>query len=416
MPLEVKSVQPNSLAANNGIQPGDIIQSINGNEIMDFLDLQYHAADSFLRIELTRNKQNIVISITRSWDQILGLEPAVHKCKKCINDCIFCFVDQMKPGLRKSLYIKDDDYRLSFTFGNFITLTNLNKRDFSRISDLNLSPLYVSVHTTNPRLHKKMLRYYHNFNIMDALRKLSENNIEMHTQIVLVPNWNDGEQLQRTLDDLTSESVNVLSIGIVPVGISKFRKSLVKIETVSPSLALQTINLSLNYPRTYCADEIFLLAQSPLPPSEYYADFPQLENGIGMIRLMLENWKLNKAVFLEFIAKIPARINFITSMLAYEHLKMISDEINSELPEKTKVTRIRNFFFGETVTVCGLLTCEDIISQIEKKENYILAVSSSIFNDNGLTIDDINVKGLSKLTGKKILVVDEEFSDWKLYD
>ena len=319
----------------------------------------------------------------------------------------------MKPNFRKTLYIKDDDYRLSFVFGNYITLTNISETQLKRIINQKLSPLYISVQTTNPSLHKKMLRYKMEFKILNQLKILTKNGIKLHTQIVILPGWNDGNELHRTLKDLDSLGSSVLSIGIVPVGLTKFRKSLLQLKTVTPAQACELLKLAEKYPRTYCSDEIYLLAEKKIPEEDFYEDFPQLENGIGMIRLLLENWKDNKEDFISEIRELEHNFVFITGKLAYNHINLIANEINSALKNKIRVVEISNNFFGKTVTVTGLLSAEDIMSQINLKPHEIAVVSSNIFNQDGFTLDDISTKTLKNKLNGKLLIIDEEFSDWE---
>ncbi|MEA2096543.1 MAG: DUF512 domain-containing protein, partial [Candidatus Cloacimonadota bacterium] len=318
MPITIKDIIDGSLADNSKLNIHDRIISINGNEINDFLDLQFYTADDILKIIYLDNLGiEHSLEIRQDWETPIGIIPQEHKCRTCANNCIFCFIDQMPDNLRKTLYLKDDDFRLSFVFGNFITLTNLSDKDISRMIEQKLNPLYISVHTTNPVLHKKMLRYQHDFNIMEKLEFLSKNEIEFHTQIVVIPGWNDGKELERTLNDLTSPKINSLSIGIVPVGLTKFRSNLPKLSSVNSKKAVQILKLSSGFPRTYCSDEIYLLANQKIPLEDYYNGYPQLENGIGMIRLLLENWKLNKNDFISDIQELSERIIFITAKLAY---------------------------------------------------------------------------------------------------
>ena len=413
MPITVNDIIKGSLADNSKLNIHDRIISINGNEINDFLDLQFYTADEILEIiylDISGNEHKL--EIIQNWETPVGIIPREHKCRTCANDCIFCFVDQMPDNLRNTLYIKDDDYRFSFVFGNFITLTNLSDKDISRMIEQKLNPIYISVHTTNPTLHKKMLRYKHDFNIMEKLEFLSKNGIEFHSQIVVIPGWNDGKELESTLIDLTSAKLNSLSVGIVPVGLSKFRNSLTQLFPVNSKQAAQILKLSSGFPRTYCSDEIFLLAKENIPPEDYYDDYPQLENGIGMIRLLLENWKLYKDEFISEIQTMKDKIVFITGKLAYSTILSISDDINKTLPNKTRTIQILNHAFGENVTVAGLLTASDILDQVSLGIDEIPALSSNLFNDDDLTIDGISKEKLKQLLGSKLLIINEEFEEW----
>jgi len=413
MAVTINDIIDGSLADKSKLNINDRIISINGNDINDFLDLQFYTADEILEIiYLDVSGKEHKIEIIQDWETPVGIIPREHKCRTCANDCIFCFVDQMPDNLRNTLYIKDDDYRFSFVFGNFITLTNLSDKDISRMIEQKLNPIYISVHTTNPVLHKKMLRYKHDFNIMEKLEFLSKNGIEFHTQIVVIPGWNDGKELESTLIDLTSPKLNSLSVGIVPVGLSKFRNSLTQLSPANSKQAAQILKLSSGFPRTYCSDEIYLLANETIPPEDYYDDYPQLENGIGMIRLLLENWKLYKDEFISEIQTMNEKIVFITGKLAYSTILGISDDINKTLPNKTRTVKILNHAFGENVTVAGLLTASDILDQVNLEINEIPAFSSNIFNDDDLTIDGISKEKLKQLLGSQLLIINEEFDEW----
>ena len=416
MPLKIASVNKEGLAAKYGLRAGNTIISINNESINDFLDLQFHSAEEILAIYFKDNSGELKqTEIHQNWETPIGIEPVAYKCRTCTNDCIFCFVDQMPANLRKTLYIKDDDYRLSFAFGNYITLTNLSQKNYDRIIHQKLSPLYISVHTTNPQLHQKMFRYKHDFSILEQLKYLSDNGIKLHTQIVIVPGWNDGNELENTLKDLTSPDLNILSIGIVPVGITKYRKSLTKISKVSSELAEQLLGISQKYSRTYCSDEIYLLADRELPNQYFYNDYPQLENGIGMLRLFSENWKNNKEKFINEIKKNDKKLVFVSGKLAYNFISEITNEINHILSNKARVFSITNNFFGETVTVTGLLTASDILSQLSIEKGEIIVISSNVFNDDGYTLDNVHKKKLKYKLKSNLLIVDEEFFNWELF-
>ncbi len=401
MPITINEIIAGSIAAKSKLKIYDRIISINSNRINDFLDLQFYTADDdLIIIYLDQSGSECTLELHQDWETPLGIIPQEHKCRTCTNDCIFCFVDQMPNNLRSTLYIKDDDYRFSFVFGNFITLTNLSDNDITRMIEQKLNPVYISVHTTNPTLHKKMLRYKHDFNIIEKLKFLSKNGIEFHSQIVIIPGWNDGQELENSLIDLTSPEINALSIGIVPVGLTKFRSSLTQLSPVNSTQAAQILKISSKFQRTYCSDEIYLLANEEIPSEEFYDDYPQLENGIGMIRLLLENWQLNKEEFISILRSKSEQIVFITGKLAFSTISQISKEINEEISSKSRVVEITNYAFGENVTVAGLLNASDILDQIVLQKDEIPAFSSNMFNDNDLTID-----GMSKDKLKQILEI-----------
>ena len=413
MPLKILDIIPDSLTAGK-LKPGDIILSINGRQISDFLDLQFHGSDEKLIIKFSRNgNKTEEISIQQDWESPLGIEPVPHRCRTCANNCIFCFVDQMRPDFRQTLYVKDDDYRLSFVYGNFITLTNLTKKDLDRIIEQRLSPLYVSVHTTDPVLHRKMLRYKHDFDILETLYDLGQNKIELHTQIVVVPGWNDGIALEKTLTDLTSSKINSLSIGIVPVGLSKYRKGLLQINQVDSNIAQKLLNQASGFPNTYCSDEIYLLANHPIPPVKFYNDFPQLENGIGMIRLLLENWQQNRDEFLKDIKRFDKDLVLITGVSAFAIITSIAKDIEQAIGKKARVQKVVNNFLGNSVTVAGLLSGRDIIEQTHLAENEMATISSAVFNSEGKTLDNNSESGLKNQLNNSLIIIDEEFNNWK---
>ncbi|HPR17009.1 MAG TPA: DUF512 domain-containing protein, partial [Candidatus Cloacimonadota bacterium] len=408
---------PESLPAEAGMHAGDTIISINDHPIRDFIDLQFYSAEENLNFELKDANAAIRhIFIEQDWSYPLGIEPIPHRCRNCVNNCIFCFVDQMRPGIRKTLYIKDDDFRLSFVYGNFITLTNLSDQDFNRIIEQKLSPLYISIHTTNPDLHKRMMRHKQDFHVMEKLKFFSENGIEMHTQIVVVPGWNDGAELQRTLSDLSSDEIAALSIGIVPVGLTKFRDGLTALQNVSPRLAQEIIGIADKFPLTYCSDEIFLLAGKELPEEEYYDDFPQLENGIGMLRLLMMNWQEVKSEFISFLKKTGKKYVFITGMLAAGNIENIAAEIDTFLPGKIRVQPIQNDFLGRSVTVAGLTAACDIFAQTVLQKDEIPVLPGNLLNEDELTIDNVNLVEIMNHFQRDLLIVDEEFADWRLVE
>ena len=415
MPLKIISIEPGSLAAKSGLKEDDTILSINDKPIDDFLDFQYHSSDEKLIFSVRSNDKEKKYVVVQDFISPLGIETEQLNCRNCINKCIFCFIDQMRPDIRKSLYVKDDDYRFSFIYGNFITLTNLTDKQLHKIADQKISPLYISVHTTNAVLHKNMLRYTRNFDIKKTLEYLCSNEIELHTQIVVIPGVNDGIELEKSMQDLTSNAINVQSVGLVPVGITKFRNDLTSIRRVNKADALEILKIAEKYKNTYCSDEIFLTAEVEVPEESYYDDYSQLENGIGMIRLLLNNWQDVKQEFIEYLKTLKENVVFITGTLFYPYMQKIAKEINETLPGKTRTVAINNDFLGNTVTVAGLIAAGDILSQVNFAENEIPSVSSNLFSFEDLTIDNITKSDyIAKLPNRKLLVINEEFAEWEL--
>jgi len=421
MTLAIQSIIPNSIAAQHGLQVGDLIININGHAIHDFIDLQFFSSEPVIQIEYQSGTTMKNIRIEQDYRHPLGIEPIPHKCKVCHNHCIFCFIEQMPPGQRKSLYLKDDDYLFSFVFGNFITLTNLEDKDFERIVEQRLSPLYISIHTTNSDLRRRMMGYRKEMDIMQRLRYMSERGIDFHAQIVLVPGWNDGDELRNTLRELTTPDLNILSIGIVPVGLTKYRENLTPITPFTVDTARAVLQIAkevgqeLDDNFIFCADELYNLANKPIPSAEYYGDFPQIENGIGMLRLLLENWEGNKKNFLKEIKRLKKRLVLITATSATPYLTQIAEEINTMAgKELARVCTIKNHFMGTSVTVAGLLTYQDIIEQTLLAEDELPAMPASIFNTDSLTLDNIHRDAFKEHWQRDILLIDELFQDWEL--
>ena len=418
MPLNIVSVDEGSPAAKAGIRTGDRLLRINGEPIDDFLDLQYHSANENLSCEIIRaDGQREVIRMRRNWSRPLGIEPEPHRCRTCMNNCIFCFVDQMRPGARETLNLKDDDPAYSFTFGNFITLTNLGKGDWRRIVTQRRSPLYISVHTTDPALHREMLRYRHAFDITQALHRLDEEGIEMHTQIVVVPGVNDGIHLDKTLADLLALKT-VLTVGIVPVGLTRYRDRLPHLDRVDAKLARELLrqaesaNVGEPEPRVFCSDEIYLLADEFIPPADHYGDFAQIENGIGMVRMLRENWYDRCDDFISELSDRGGDFVIVTGELAEPVLQDIANDCNEVLgPDRVRVAPLRNNWLGDLVTVVGLLSASDIRHQLRLREGETAILPSSVFNHDGFTLDDVHRDTLRQEI--PFFVVDELLHGWE---
>ncbi|HNX37738.1 MAG TPA: DUF512 domain-containing protein [Candidatus Cloacimonadota bacterium] len=418
MALTISHILPRSTASKYSLKAGDEIIGINGHEIRDFLDLQFYTNDLILEVQL-RDQSGMIreISIQRENAKALGIEPVPYECRSCRNKCVFCFIDQMPPKLRESLYLKDDDFVYSFVFGNYITLTNLSEADFARILEQHISPIYVSVHATSNRLRKDIMGYRRNFDIMASLRRLSDAGISMHVQIVCVPLWNDGEELDNTLTELVNSGLDIISIGIVPVGLTKYRRNLPLLQPYNKRLALETIR-KIDEHREQCdliyaADEFFVLAGLPVPPLEYYRDFPQTENGIGMLRLLLDGFQSRKRSFLKELRKRERNYLFITSKSAHGSISSIATYLNRKLENQSvRVQTVKNRFFGARITVAGLLTFKDIKNQVRPEPGEIVILPASIFNYEGKTLDGAGYEDFHRIFGNDILCVDQFFEDW----
>lgn len=404
----IAKVIPDSIAVEVGLEPGDRLISVDGESILDIIDLSFALSDESveLLIEKTNGEQEI-LEIEKEYDEDLGIEfesAVFDGVRRCANKCIFCFVDQMAPGMRESLYVKDDDYRLSFLYGNFVTLTNTVPQDIDRIRRLHLSPLYISVHTTNGTLREKMLNNKNAGKIMEHLDTLITSGIEMHTQIVLCPNINDGAELEKTISDLYSLHPSVISMAIVPVGLSRYRENCYSLEAFSPEKALDVITLVNKWQQkcrkksgtsfVYLSDEFYITAGQPIPEYDLYDGFPQLENGIGLVRNFLHEWENAPISTTGYTS--PHHIDVVCGVSAHKILRPLLESLT--ITNLTiRVIPIENNFFGTEISVSGLLTGQDIISQLTQLDGVRTGViipgvalrkGEGVFLDN-MTLDEL---------------------------
>jgi len=427
----VNKVEENSIAQELEIEAGDEILSIDEQKISDLIDYNFLCKNEIITIEIKKKNGEIEeVELEKDFDDDLGIvfESAVFdKIRPCLNKCIFCFVDQQPKGLRDSLYIKDDDYRLSYLQGTYITLTNLTKNDKERIEKLGLGPFYISVHTTNPELRVKMLKNPNAKDILKNLKWLEKNRIPVHLQIVLCPKYNDGEELKSTLLDF-KKLKNVLSIAIVPVGITKFRENdgEGKLYPVTKEIATETIKMAEDFNNSAkkqvvcCSDEFFLLAGKPIPEKKYYGNFSQLEDGVGAIRLLLEDFKKQKKRLPE---KVKEQINvlFATSKLAEPAMEEISGELNKIENLNSSVISVKSNYWGENITVAGLITSQDLIDTVKpfnsSTSHPIVIIPSVMLRPftqdflDGKTLDYVKSK-----TGLDFLVINDCYSTKEIVD
>lgn len=376
----VNKVKENSIAEELEIQAGDEILSIDEQKLSDLIDYNFFCKSEFLTIEIKKTNGEIeVIELEKDFDEDLGIifESAVFdKIKPCLNKCIFCFVDQQPEGLRDSLYVKDDDYRLSYLQGTYITLTNLSNKDKQRIEKLGLGPFYISVHTTNPELRVKMLKNPNAGKILEHLKWLKKKHIPVHLQIVLCPGYNDGEELKRTLEDFKNFKNIILSVAVVPVGITKYRKKdrENELKPVTKEIAIETIELVDGFNKSIgkniacCSDEFFALAEKEIPTKRYYGNFSQLEDGVGALRLLLDDFEEEKKHLPKSLNE-PVSLLFATSKLAQPAMLEISKKLNKIKNLNAQVSPVESKYWGEKISVAGLITSEDLISTIKKDLN-----------------------------------------------
>ena len=375
MPATVNSVIEGSIAEELEISQGDEILSIDGVQLTDMIDYNFYMKSELVTVEIKKTNGEIEeIEIEKDFDEDLGIvfESAVFdRIKPCQNHCIFCFVDQQPKGLRKSLYIKDDDYRLSYLQGTYITMTNLKDSDRERIKRMHLGPFYISIQTTNPELRAKMLRNPNAGKALDNLLWFRKNKIPFHAQIVLCPGWNDGDELERTLSDLAKLKNTVLSVAIVPVGVTQFRDETLK--QVDRECAIRTIEIASKYKRVCCSDEFFLLAGKPIPPAKYYGGFSQLEDGVGALRLTLDNF--NKLKLPKAISR-PYKMVFACSYASKGMFDEISPKLNKIKNLSVEIRPVQSKYWGENITVAGLITTDDLIRTVRDADCDIVVIPS----------------------------------------
>jgi putative radical SAM enzyme (TIGR03279 family) len=418
----IARVRPNSLAEELELAPGDEILKINGQPIKDIIDLSFALATEEMELEVRRaNGEVWILEVEKDYDEGLGVDwehPTVDRVRLCHNKCVFCFVDQIPKNMRETLNVRDDDYRLSFLHGNFVTLTNVKDEELQRIVDLKMSPLNISVHTTNPELRVRMLANKRSGEILRQIRFLAEHGIEMNTQIVLCPGWNDGEELDRTIRDLYPFFPAVRTLSVVPVGLTKHRRGLHKLRPCTPEEARQVIRQVRAWqdelrPRlkasfVHAADEFYVLADMDVPPSEYYDDFGQTENGVGVIRTFLDELE-------EAWPHVPKQVNgssrkvaVVTGVSAEKTIRQSLARLSHIPGLETEVFPIINDFYGHHVTVTGLLTGQDITQQLAGRIgefDTLLLPDIMLKDEEDVFLDDWSVEMVAERLGKPVTVV-----------
>jgi putative radical SAM enzyme (TIGR03279 family) len=413
----IDKVLEGSIAEEVGIEKGDILLKINDSDINDIIEYRYLICDELLNVLIRKpDGEEWEIEIEKDYYDDLGIDfddPIIDNAKRCHNKCIFCFIDQLPKGMRESLYFKDDDSRLSFLQGNFVTLTNMGDDDIERIIKYRISPINVSVHTTNPELREKMLNNKKAGNIISRLKELTEAGISINCQVVLCPGINDGEELRKTLIDLYNFYPQISNVAIVPVGISRYREKLFEMDGYNKESSKCLIDLVSHLqnifkeksgePFARLADEFYLMAEQDLPDYEHYGDFEQIEDGIGMIRYFekcivddLENTNVDGK---------GKECAFITGISSYNFIENITKYIENKLNVRISVYPVVNDFFGEKITVSGLITARDIISQLKHKikEDIAFIPASMLKADTDVFLDDITLDELQEHLKIKII-------------
>ncbi len=408
----ISKVYKDSIAEELGIEVGDLLISINNEPINDIIEYKFLLSDEYLEVEIKKNNKDVYIyEIEKDYDEDLGIEftnPIIDKAKSCRNKCVFCFIDQLPQGMRETLYFKDDDSRLSFLQGNFITLTNMSEEDIDNIIRYRISPINISAHTTNPELRKKMLNNKFAGNLYNIMKRLYDAQIQMNCQIVLCPGYNDKEELERTVSDLSNLYPYVNSVAAVPVGITKHRSHLPHLEIFTRETASNTINQVNELQKKYLeklgtrfiflSDEFYMIANKKLLEYDEYEGFIQLENGVGMISKQEREIKecLEKTPKEKLLVK--KKVSVATGHSAFEFIKEMSEYIMSVCPNiEINVYKIINDFFGDTITVSGLITATDIVNNLKDKDlgetlyipRNMLKADEEIFLDN-ITLDEFS--------------------------
>ncbi len=421
MSVKISGVKRNSICDIKGILAGDELLKINGKEIMDVLDFDFYMAEQ--NVTMTFKCVDGKYKVIKTKNANCGLEFETYlmdKQQHCKNKCIFCFIDQLPKGLRESLYFKDDDSRLSFLFGNYITLTNISEHEIERIISMHISPVNISVHTMNPELRVRMMKNKNAGKSLEIIKRLADAGIKMNTQLVLCPGINDGKELRRSIEELSALYPAVQSIAAVPVGLTKFREDLEKLEPYNKKTAGEVIDIIEEYSNkfrkefgmglVYPADEFFIKAERELPNADYYDGYPQLDNGVGMVRSFNDEF-LDE---LEFCGENPKhkKVTLATGTDFYPYLCELCKKAEEKYGIEIQVKKIINNFFGETITVAGLITGQDLKEQLKNVDlGECLLLPSSMTSDytnhtenKNKFLDDMTVEELEKALNTKIIL------------
>lgn len=425
----ISRIYPGSIAEELEIEVGDLLISVNGEKVKDIIQYRFLTDDEYIELEIqTKSGERVVYEIEKDYDEELGLEftnPIIDKAKSCRNKCMFCFIDQLPKGMRETLYFKDDDSRLSFLQGNFVTLTNMSEQNIEDIIRYRISPINISVHTTNPELRQRMITNRFAGKLYSIMERLAEAGITMNCQIVLCPGVNDGKELERTITDLSNLYPNVNSVAIVPVGVTRYRDHLPHLEIFNEKTANEALDLVEGLQEkclekfgsrfAFMSDEFYIIANREIPDYDSYEGFLQFEDGVGMIRKLgteIEN----------YLDELPddydvreKTVSIATGKSAYEFINSMAELIMKKFPQvKINVYRIVNEFWGETITVSGLITAQDIIKQTEGKERgeTLYITRSMLKADELIFLDDVTLEQLEEILGNEVVPCENEGHDF----
>ena len=417
-------IEKDSIAEELGLEVGDRVIKINEKEVNDIIDYFYLLTEEYVEVEVEKvNGEVWVLEIDKEYHEELGVEfenPIMDKANHCSNNCVFCFVDQNPEGMRETLYFKDDDSRLSFLQGNFVTLTNLKQKDLERIVEYRISPLNVSIHATNPDVRRKMLNNRFAGDVLDKMRYLTEQGIEVNGQIVLCPGYNDKEILTETLRDLY-DLPHLYSVAIVPVGITKYREGLAPLEVFDKQSALETIEQVESLQKeflengsrfAFLSDEFYILAERDMPSFESYEGFIQLENGVGLMKRF--EYELDEALKQELEVKDSPSTTIFTGSSAYEFMISMADKVKMKYDVKIEVIKVLNDFYGHTITVAGLLTATDVLNESKKHKlnDHVVIPDVMLRTGEPIFLDNITLESFEKQMGRKVYVTKVEGQDF----
>jgi putative radical SAM enzyme (TIGR03279 family) len=424
-PASITRVLPNSIAAEVGFEPGDAIASINGKRPRDLIDYQFLCADEVLELEVLDDAgETHHLELEKEYDDGLGLEfetALFDNLIQCNNRCPFCFIDQQPPGKRESLYLKDDDYRLSFLYGSYLTLTNLSPREWERIEQLRLSPLYVSIHATEAELRSRLLKNPRAGKILEQLQWFQQRRLQIHAQVVVCPGINDGEHLEQTLLDLVSFHANevptVASAAVVPVGLTRFRPNLDELTPVSQEKAAEVIaqvqtlqakfrhQFGTNF--AWLSDEWFLIARQELPPESHYEDYPQIGNGVGSIRQFIQQFQATATEMLPARVEISRRFSWVVGNAVEIAFQPLVRQLNEVEGLEVNLVPLGSDYWGQEITVTGLLTGQDLLTGLQGRDlgDAILLPSLMLKHDDTCFLDDMTLEELAQKLGTPILPV-----------
>ncbi len=424
-PAKISRVLPNSIAEEIGFEPGDAIVSINHTQPRDLIDYRFLCSDEYLELEVMDAAGDIhQIEIEKDYDDDLGLEfetALFDGLIQCNNHCPFCFIDQQPPGKRESLYLKDDDYRLSFLYGSYLTLTNLTEKEWRRIEQMRLSPLYVSVHATEPEVRTRLLKNKRAGLIMSQFQWFQERRLQIHAQVVVCPGINDGIHLERTLLDLASfhqgDLPAVASAAVVPVGLTRFRPSQDELIPVSQDKAREVITqvqqLQAKFRRQFgsnfawLADEWFLIARQDIPPESHYEDYPQIGNGVGSIRLFLKQFQNTAREMLPKAIAPPRRFTWVVGNAVERAFQPLVEQLNAVRGLEINLVALNSKYWGQEITVTGLLTGQDLLAGLAGKDlgDGILLPSLMLKHDETKFLDDLTIADVSQQLAVSIFPV-----------